>query len=80
MLTLAIPTLLAAHTRHATPSPRDHDSPELLKLTTNEIRHLMTALIIKPAQRLLHYLNWSHWRQAHQARARHLHYQRRSTG
>ncbi|MGA5873125.1 IS701 family transposase [Streptomyces cinereoruber] len=50
-----------------------------IDLTTNEIRHLVNALILdqpcSPAQ-LLH---WSIWRRTHQGRARHSHYQRRHT-
>lgn len=77
MLALAVLTVLVADTRHATPSPRDRDGRELLQLTTNEIRHLINVLIIKPTQRLIHYRSWSHWRRAHQAHARRCHYQRR---
>jgi hypothetical protein len=73
MLALAVLSVLVADARHATPSPRDRRGVELLQLTTNEIRHLMNVLIIKPAQRLTHYLSWSGWRRAHQARARRLH-------
>lgn len=79
MLALAILTVLVADARDTTPSPRDPDGRELLALTTNEIRHLLNVLITKPAQRLIHYLNWSTWRRAHQARARRLHHRRRST-
>ena len=78
MLALAILTLLAVQAHHSTPAPRDPDGRELLKLTTNEIRHLLNTLIITPVHRLIHYLNWSHWRRAHQALARRLHYQRRA--
>jgi len=80
MLALAILTTLVAAAHHRTPSPRDPNGRELLELTTNEIRHLINALIITPAHRLIHYLDWSHWRRAHQALARRLHYRRRSTG
>jgi len=80
MLALAILTVLVADARQATPSPRHTDGPELLELTTNEIRHLMNVLIIKPAQHLIHYLSWSNWRRAHQALAGSLHYRRRSAG
>jgi len=79
MLALAILTVLVADARQATPTARDPAGRELLALTTNEIRHLLNALIIKPARLLPYYLAWSTWRRAHQAHARRLHYQRRST-
>ena len=77
MLALAILTVLVADAHQATPTPRDPNGRQLLKLTTNEIRHLLNVLIIRPAHRLIHYLSWSGWRRAHQARARRLHYRRR---
>jgi hypothetical protein len=80
MLALAILTILVADAHHTTPSPHDTAGRELLELTTNEIRHLMNALITRPTQSLMHYRSWSHWRRAHQALARRLHYRRRSAG
>jgi SRSO17 transposase len=78
MLALAVLTVLVADARDTAPRPRDRRGQELLELTTSEIRHLINFLIIKPAQRLTHYLSWSTWRRRHQARARRLHYRRRT--
>jgi len=49
----------------------------LIGLTCNEIRRLLTVLIIEPARVLACPLSWSHWRRRHQYRAKISHYQRR---
>jgi hypothetical protein len=54
------------------------DAGELIALTTGEIRRLITAWT-QPTRTPAHYLQWSHWRRRHQARARRFHYQRRLT-
>src|SRR5215207_5038337 len=40
----------------------------LASLTCNEIQHLFTTLIARPAHDALHRLRWSQWRRRHQAR------------
>jgi hypothetical protein len=80
MLALAILTVMVADAADTAPRPRDRRGRELGHLTTNEIRHLLNVLIIKPAQPLTHYLRWSSWRRGHQALARRLHYRRRCAG
>ena len=49
----------------------------LIGLTCNEIRRLLTVLIIEPARVPACPLAWSHWRRRHQYRAKISHYQRR---
>ena len=65
----------------ATANERAHQvaSNELIPLTCNEIRHLFTTLLARPAHAAAHRLRWSHWRRRHQARARASHYQRQAT-
>jgi SRSO17 transposase len=81
MLALAILTILAADST-ASDAPRRHargaPDPGLIALTTAEIRHLITTLLITPIRRATHLLHWSRWRRRHQARARHHHYRRRN--
>jgi hypothetical protein len=62
---------LAERTRHPAPSG-------LIKLTCNEIQHLIAALIAAPARDVGHRLRWSAWRRRHQARARTCHYRRQA--
>ena len=64
----------------AAPRPRDRRGRALLHLTTNEVRHLINVLIIKPTHHAAYYLTWSTWRRAHQDLARRLHYRRRGAG
>ncbi len=71
---LAILALCAADTDPAD----DHDRPDLIRLTVNEIR-LINALLIRPIHTIAHNLRWSHWRRRHQAHARRAHYARRLT-
>jgi hypothetical protein len=58
-------------------APAPQPGIELIPLTRNEIRRLLTAATatIRHATQVLH---WSLWRRRHQARARTSHYQRRA--
>ncbi|MEV0730498.1 IS701 family transposase [Polymorphospora sp. NPDC050346] len=67
---LAVLTICAA-------DATDKTDTGLIKLTVNEIRRLINALIITPIRDPAHRLHWSHWRRRHQARARRSHYTRR---
>ncbi len=51
----------------------------LIALTCNEIRRLLTTLVIEPARVLASPESWSQWRRRHQHRARTSHYQRQAT-
>lgn len=57
--------------------PAEEPPADLIALTRNEIRHLLTTLVLTPARTLTHRLAWSLWRRRHQHRARRSHYQRR---
>ena len=70
---LAILAICAADTSET----NDHDQPDLIPLTVNEIRRLINTLLIQPAHTLAHRLHWSTWRRRHQAQARRAHYTRR---
>lgn len=59
----------------ATEPPPPND--ELIPLTRNEIRRLLTAAIA-PTHPAEHTLNWSTWRRQHQTRSRTSHYQRQA--
>ncbi|MCH5677997.1 IS701 family transposase [Streptomyces gilvus] len=74
MLAHAFLTVIRAdeHTRHPKPDG-------LIPLTCNEIQHLFTALIVRPARDAAHRLTWSHWRRRHQARSQTSHYARQAT-
>lgn len=69
--------VLAAHQPRPTPStlPR---ADELPALTTAEIRRLLVYAFTKPHTTMRQALAWLVWRLAHQARARHYHYKRRT--
>ena len=71
MIAHALLAVIAAHTRP--PIGRD----DQIALTCNEIRRLLTALIIEPARTIACTLTWSAWRRRHQYRAKTSHYQRR---
>jgi hypothetical protein len=58
-------------TRHPPPSG-------LVRLTCNEVQHLVATLLARPPGDLGHRLAWSAWRRRHQARARTCHYQQRA--
>jgi SRSO17 transposase len=62
---------LTEQTRHPPPSG-------LIRLTCNEVQHLLATLHTPPAGDLGHRLAWSLWRRRHQARARTHHYQRQA--
>ena len=51
----------------------------LIALTCNEIRRLLSTLIIEPSRVLACPESWSQWRRRHQHRARASHYQRQAT-
>ena len=72
MLAHALLAVIAAHERSARPAPA-----ELIALTCNEIRRLLTALVIEPGRVLTCPEAWSTWRRQHQYRAKISHYQRR---
>ena len=64
--------LAAAHADRSQPA-------DMIALTCNEIRRLLTVLIVEPARALACPLAWSAWRRRHQHRARCSHYQRQTT-
>jgi SRSO17 transposase len=72
MLAHAFLSVTAAAER-ATPAPAG-----LIPLTCNEIRHLLTTVVIRPVLDAAHRLHWSRWRRRHQARARASHYRRQA--
>jgi SRSO17 transposase len=75
-------TLLAmtAHALLAVIAANEHtDRPApdgLIALTCNEIRRLLSVLVIEPGRILACPQAWSHWRRRHQHRARTSHYHR----
>lgn len=75
-------TLLAmlAHALLAVIAADEHtDRPAqtgLIALTCNEVRRLLTALVIEPAGTLASPQGWSRWRRHHHHRARTSHYRR----
>jgi SRSO17 transposase len=73
MLAHAYLAILATRER-STPTGYDDQIP----ITCNEIQHLLTRLIVRPAHNPRHCLAWSTWRRRHQHRARTCHYQRRT--
>ena len=58
--------------------PLPPDGSGLIRLTRNEIRRLLAAMLA-PAHTIEHVISWSDWRRQHQARARTSHYQRQAT-
>jgi SRSO17 transposase len=81
MLALAVLATLAASIPPPNSPPPDSTAPAgppaPIALTLNEIRRLLSTLVLHqphPPNQILH---WSIWRRHHQARARHSHYQRR---
>jgi SRSO17 transposase len=71
MLAHALLAVIAAHEHAARPAPAG-----LIALTCNEIRRLLTVLVVEPARTLANPEAWSIWRRRHQHRARTSHYQR----
>lgn len=63
-----------------TATERTHHQPDddTIPLTCNEIRHLLTTLVIRDFRTTSQQLRFSTWRRRHQHRARTSHYQRRS--
>jgi hypothetical protein len=61
----------------AATEPPPPDGSGLIRLTRNEIRRLLAAMLA-PARTIEHVISWSHWRRQHQARARTSHYQRQA--
>ncbi|MGC4750710.1 IS701 family transposase [Micromonospora sp. DT201] len=72
---LAILAICAADAR----TTHQHDQPDMIQLTTNEIRRLINVLLIRPTRSIAYRLRWSNWRRRHQARAKRAHYARRLT-
>ena len=68
----ALLAVIAAHEHAERPAPDG-----LIVLTCNEIRRLLTVLVIEPGRVLTCPQAWSHWRRRHQHRARTSHYRRR---
>jgi hypothetical protein len=60
------------HARHPPPSG-------LIRLTCNELQHLLAALVAAPVARTGHRLRWSVWRRRHQHRARACHYRQQAS-
>jgi hypothetical protein len=77
-LALAAHAILAICAADTGPA-NDHDQPDLIPLTVNEIRRLINVLLIRPIHTIAHSLRWSQWRRQHQARAKRSHYTRRLT-
>ena len=76
---LCVCTAQAAPPPDSRPGPPRHtnEHSELIDLTTGEIRHLLSALVLQPTHPPTFVWLWSHWRRLHQARARRSHYKRR---
>jgi SRSO17 transposase len=75
-LALAALAILAICAAEAAPD----DEPEhadMIGLTVNEIRRLISVLLIRTTRSITYRLRWSRWRRRHQARARRAHYARR---
>src|SRR6476659_4618091 len=64
MIAHALLAVLAAEQADRRPAP------DMITLTCNEIRRLLTVLIVEPARTLACPLAWSTWRRRHQHRAR----------
>jgi SRSO17 transposase len=74
MLAHALLAVIAANEHTDRPVPT-----ELIALTCNEVRRLLTTLVIDPARVLACPYAWSRWRRRHQHRARTSHYRRQET-
>jgi SRSO17 transposase len=73
MLAHAILAVIAARERER----HDRNTPDLIPLSVDEIRHLFAKLITNRVRTIRYRLNWSMWRRRHQTRARTSHYTRR---
>jgi SRSO17 transposase len=71
MLAHALLAVIAANEHTTRPAPTG-----LIALTCNEVRRLLTVLVIEPHRVLACPEAWSTWRRRHQHRARTSHYQR----
>ena len=71
MLAHALLAVIAANEHATRPAPDG-----LIALTCNEIRRLLTVLVVEPGRVLASPEVWSTWRRRHQHRARTSHYQR----
>ena len=71
MLAHALLAVIAANEHTTRPAPDG-----LIALTCNEIRRLLTVLVVEPGRVLANPEIWSTWRRRHQHRARTSHYQR----
>ena len=71
MLAHALLAVIAANEHTTRPAPDG-----LIALTCNEIRRLLTVLVVEPGRILASPEVWSTWRRRHQHRARTSHYQR----
>lgn len=65
MLAHALLAVIAAHEHAARPAPAG-----LIALTCNEVRRLLTVLVIEPGRVLASPEAWSTWRRRHQHQAR----------
>jgi hypothetical protein len=71
MLAHALLAVIATNEHTTQPAPA-----ELIALTCNEIRRLLTTVVVEPHRALACPQAWSIWRRRHQHRARTSHYQR----
>jgi SRSO17 transposase len=76
LLALAFLTIVTASQHHPATTSHTHQQ-QPIPLTSNEIRHLIAALLIPTPTQPMHLLAWSIWRRTSQAHARRAHYQRR---
>jgi hypothetical protein len=74
MLAHALLTVIAANEHADRPAPDG-----MIPLTRNEIRRLLTALVVTARRTPACPHAWSNWRRRHQHRARTSHYKRRKT-
>jgi len=61
----------------AATEPPPPDGNGLTRLTRNEIRRLLAA-ILAPVHTIEHVISWSDWRRQHQPQARTSHYKRQA--
>jgi hypothetical protein len=76
MLAHAFLSVMTASQPGARGHHQDEHGHELIPLTRNEIRRLLTSLFHQPRP-IRDQLRWSRWRRRHQATARKCHYQQR---
>jgi SRSO17 transposase len=78
ILAMLAHAFLTVITASQTPRPPDTDLPALIRLTRNEIRHLLAQLTSRTVQTVASILAWSIWRRHHQAAAQASHYRRQA--